>query len=60
MMKEALMVGGAAAVGGFVVSQWGGPIENMAVKAHIPPLLAHGAVVALTTTLVFIGLRAVL
>lgn len=46
MMKETLIVGVAAALGGFIVSKYGAPIEAQAVKLHVPVLLAHMGVVA--------------
>lgn len=44
-MKELLIVGAAAAVAEYARGKYGAKIEEMAVKAKIPPTVAHVAVV---------------
>lgn len=59
MLKETLIVGGAAALGGWIVTRYGAPIEAQAVKLHIPPTIAHMAVVGGTAALAYFVLRQV-
>lgn len=59
-MKEALIVGGAAAGGTFISQKWGGALEVQAAKLHIPPVIAHMAVVGSFSALTFFLLKAVL
>ena len=53
MLKETLVVGGAAALGGWLVTKYGASIEAQAVKLHIPPTLAHMLVVGGSAALVY-------
>jgi hypothetical protein len=50
-MKATLIIGGSAAAATYVTQKWGGPLEAQAVKLHIPPVLAHMAVVGGFTAL---------
>jgi hypothetical protein len=59
-VKELLIVGGSAALGGVVVSKYGASIEAKAVQFKIPPTLAHMGVVGGTAALVYYVLRSVL
>lgn len=56
-MKEAIIVGVSGGLGGYVATRWFGPIESQAVKMHVPPAVAHIAVVASVTALTFIAIR---
>ena len=60
MMKEALIVGGAAAGGTFISQKWGASLEAQAVKFHIPPTVAHMVVVGSFAAVVFFVAKAVL
>lgn len=59
MLKEVLIVGGSAAIGGWIVTKYGAPIEAQAVKLHVPVTLAHMAVVGGSAALVYFVLRQV-
>jgi hypothetical protein len=52
-MKEVLLAGAAAAVGGLIVSKYGAAIEAKAVAMHVPPTVAHMGVVGGSAALVF-------
>jgi hypothetical protein len=58
-MKETLIVGASAALGGWIVTKYGAPIEAQAVKFHIPVTIAHMAVVGGSAALVFFVLTKV-
>lgn len=58
-MKEALIVGGAAMAGEFIVQKFGATIEQKAVEMKIPPTVAHMAIVGGAAMLGFVVLRAV-
>lgn len=59
-MKEALIVGLSGAAGGYISTRWFGPIEQKAIAMHIPPTVAHIAVVAGVTALTYMAVRMVL
>lgn len=59
-MKEILVVGASAAVGEFLVQRYGNQIQAKAVELHIPPMVAHVAVVGGFAVLGYVVLRAVL
>lgn len=44
-MKDALIVGVSAAAGTYISQKWGAQLELQATKLHIPPTIAHMAVV---------------
>lgn len=50
-MKATLIIGASAAAATYVTQKWGQPLEAQAVKLHIPPVLAHMAVVGGFTAL---------
>jgi hypothetical protein len=60
MMKDALIVGGSAAAGTFISQRWGGALEVQAAKLHIPPTIAHMAVVGSFSALSYFLLKAIL
>lgn len=57
-MKELFLVGGSAAVGGWLLSKWGATIEAK-IPAAIPPVVAHIALVAGSAVAVFAVARRV-
>lgn len=48
MMKELVLVGVAAGVGGIVLGKWGGPVEARLASWHIPPSIGHFGLVGAT------------
>lgn len=60
MLKDALIVGGSAAAGTFVSQRYGAALEVQATKLHIPPTVAHMAVVGGFSALSYFILKAVL
>ena len=59
MWKEYLIVGGAAAVGEFLVQRYGNQIQEQAAKLKIPPMVAHIGVVGGSAALGYAVLKAV-
>lgn len=59
-MKEALIIGGSAAVGTWATQKWGAQLEAQAVKLHVPPTFAHMAVVGSFTALSWFVLKHVI
>jgi len=59
MLKEVIIVGASAGLGGWVVSKYGASIEAQAVKLHFPPTIAHMVVVGGGAALVYFVLRQV-
>lgn len=60
MLKDVLIVGVAAAGGGWLVSKYGAPIEAQAVKFHVPVTLAHMLVVGGGAALAYFVIRQVM
>ena len=60
MLKDALIVGGAAATGTFISQKWGGALEAQAAKVHVPPVIAHMVVVGGFSAISYFILKAVL
>lgn len=60
MLKDALVIGGSAAAATFITQKWGGPLELQAAKLHIPPAVAHMAVVGSFTALSYFVFKAIL
>lgn len=58
-MKDVLIVGASAGLGGWIVSRYGAPIEAQAVKLGIPTTVAHIAIVGGGAALVYFVLRQV-
>ena len=59
MTKEALVVGGSAALGEFVARKYGATIEAKAVELKVPAALAHAAIVGGFAVAGFLVMRAV-
>lgn len=59
MWKDALFVGGAAAIGEYASRKWGAAIEAKAVEYKIPPTVAHAAVVGTMAASGFFLLKAI-
>lgn len=59
-MKEALIVGMAGALGGYVVTRWFGKIEAQTIAWHVPAPIGHIAVVAGVTAVTYVAIRAVI
>lgn len=59
-MKEALIVGAAAAAGEFLVQRYGNQIQAKAVEMKIPAGVAHVAIVGGAAVLGYVVLRAIL
>lgn len=60
MWKEALFVGGAAALGQWAAQKYGGSIEAKAIEMKIPPTLAHATVVGAAAVAGYMLVKAIL
>lgn len=60
MLKEVLVIGGSAAAATYVTQKWGGPLEVQAQKLHIPPVVAHMAVIGGFAALSYFVFKAIL
>lgn len=59
MLKEVLFVGGSAALGGYLATKYGAPIEAQAIKLKIPAPVAHMIVVGGTAAGGYFLLRSI-
>lgn len=60
MLKDAVIIGGAAAVGTYASQKWGGALEAQAVKLHVPPVVAHMLAVGSFTAVSYFIIKAIL
>ncbi len=59
MLKEVLLVAGAAGAGEFLVRKFGTSIEAKLVQMKIPPTVGHAAVVGGFAAIAFLAARAI-
>lgn len=59
MLKDALIIGSSAAAGTYISQKWGAQLEVQAAKLHIPPTIAHMAVVGSFSALSYFIIKAV-
>lgn len=60
MLKDAIIIGGSAAVGTYASQKWGATLEAQALKLHVPPTLAHMLVVGSFTAVSYFVVKAIL